>query len=102
MIELRFAEQNDRLAIAFMGELDNEAAPEAERLLARVFQQDEYDIVVDCSHLQYISSKGLRLLVNLYKHIRDTGHKALIRQMNKNVKDVLYTGGFLSIFQEIE
>jgi anti-anti-sigma factor len=101
-MELKFSEKPGRLTIAFYGDLDNEAAPEVEKKLARVFLQDEYDILLDCTNLRYISSKGLRLLVTLYKHIRDTGHKAYIRQMNKNVKEALEIGGFLKIYEEIE
>jgi anti-anti-sigma factor len=101
-MELRFTEQAERLTIAFCGDLDNEAAPEVEKKLTRVFMQDEYDILLDCTDLRYISSNGLRLLVTLYKHIRDTGHKAFIRKMNKNVKEALEIGGFLNIDEEIE
>lgn len=101
-MEIRFAEQNGRLAIAFCGDLDNAAAPEAEKMLARVFQQEEYDVLLDCSHLNYISSKGLRLLITLYKHCRDTGHQTFITKMNKNVKEALQIGGFLKLYEEVE
>lgn len=88
--------------IALCGDLDNESVPEAEKMMSRVFMQDEYDILLDCSHLNYISSKGLRLLITLYKHCRDNGHKAYISNMNKNVREVLHIGGFLTLYQEIE
>ncbi len=101
-MEIRFAEQGRRLVIAFIGDLDNEAAPEAEKMLQRVFEQKEYDIQFDCSQLNYISSKGLRLFINLYKHLRDTGKHGYITKMNKNVKEVLYISGFLTLFEEIK
>jgi anti-anti-sigma factor len=101
-MEIRFAEQDGRLTIAFCGDLDNAAAPEAEKMLSRVYMQDEYDILLDCSRLNYISSKGLRLLINLYKHLRDTGHRGFITKMNKNVREVLHIGGFLTLYQEVE
>ena len=102
-MDIRFAEQQEgRLTIAFCGDFDNAAAPEAEKMLSRVFMQDEYDILLDCSRLNYISSKGLRLLIILYKHLRDTGHSGFITQMNKNVREVLHVGGFLRLYEEIE
>ena len=101
-MEIRFAEQDGRLTIASCGDLDNAAAPEAEKMLSRVYMQDEYDILLDCSRLNYISSKGLRLLINLYKHLRDTGHRGFITKMNKNVREVLHIGGFLTLYQEVE
>ena len=66
------------------------------------FEQKEYDIQFDCSQLNYISSKGLRLFINLYKHLRDTGKHGFITKMNKNVKEVLYISGFLTLFEEIK
>ncbi|MBP5776941.1 MAG: STAS domain-containing protein [Prevotella sp.] len=100
-MDIRFSEEGSRLIVAFIGDLDNTTAIEAERKLQRVFQQDEYDVVVECSHLNYISSKGLRLLILLYKHLRDSGHIGYITKMNSTVRDVLYTGGFLELYKEI-
>jgi anti-anti-sigma factor len=101
-MDIRFAEQDGRLTISFCGDLDNEAVPEVEKMLSRVYAQDEYDILLNCSRLNYISSKGLRLLINLYKHLRDTGHHGYITKMNKNVREVLHFGGFLNLYEEVE
>ena len=100
-MEIKFAKQDGRLVISIIGDLDNTAVSEAERLLNRVLTQEEFDILLDCSQLNYIASKGLRMLINLYKHERDIDHLCFITQMNKHVKEVLNTGGFLTIYQEI-
>lgn len=101
-MDIRFAEQDGRLTVAIIGDLDNASAPEAEKMLGHAMMRDDCDILMDCSHLNFISSKGLRLLVNLYKHFRDCGHHAFITKMNKNVKEALYIGGFLTLYEEIE
>lgn len=100
-MEIRFAEQADKLMIAFIGDLDNAAAPEAEIALEKVYDRNDCDIMIDCSHLNYISSKGLRILLTLYKHQRANGKSALISNMNKNVREVLDIGGFLTLYKEI-
>lgn len=101
-MELKFKEEDGRLTIAFIGNLDNAATPDVEMALNPVYEHNDLDILIDCSELNYISSKGLRLLVNLYKHVRDTGYKTYITKMNKNVKEVLYIGGFLTLYEEVE
>jgi anti-anti-sigma factor len=101
-MEIKFAQEDGRLAISFIGDLDNAAVSEAEKLLNRVFTQEEFDILIDCSQLNYIASKGLRMLINLYKHQRENDLQCFITQMNPHVKNVLNTGGFLTIYQEIE
>lgn len=101
-MDVKISEQDGRLDIALIGDLDNTTAPEAEQMLSQVFVQNENDILLDCSQLNYISSMGLRLLITLYKHCRNNGRKALIRKMNENVREVLYIGGFLNLYKEIE
>ena len=41
----------------------------AERDLAPLFERDDVDVVIDCAELKFISSSGLRLLLNIYKHV---------------------------------
>ena len=100
-MDFRFAEDDGKLVIAFCGDLDNASVPEAEKYMERVYMYDDCDLILDCSRLNYISSKGLRLLIDIYKHFRNCGHHSYIRNMNKMVKDVLYIGGFLSFYEEI-
>lgn len=99
-MEIRFSEQDTRLIVALIGDLDNVSAIEAEKKLQPVFEQDDHDVVLECSHLNYISSRGLRLLIMIYKHVRDSGHQGYVTKMNETVKEVLATGGFLKLYQE--
>ena len=86
--------------VAFIGNLDNMAALEVEQSLEPVFKRKDCDFLIDCSELNYVASKGLRLLINLYKHFRDCGHKSFVRDMNENVREVLYKSGFLKLYKE--
>ena len=101
MAEIRFAEIDNRLNVAIMGDLDNTSVAEVERMMAPVFNRDDVDLVLNCERLNYISSRGLRLLITLYKHQRDNGMKAFITKMNENVREALDIGGFLQLYQEI-
>jgi len=100
-MELRIAELEDnKLCVAFIGDLNNVAVADAEQSLARVFERDDCDILIECAKLNYISSMGLRLLLKLHKHARSSGHKTYIRNMNDFVRQVLQGGGFLDLFKE--
>ena len=101
-MDFRYAEENGRLIVAFCGNLDNASVPEAEKIVERILTRRDCDILLDCSHLNYISSKGLRLLISIYKHFRNCGHRSYIRKMNEIVRETLYIGGFLDLFEEIE
>lgn len=100
-MEIVITEQDGRLVISIIGDLDNASVPEAEKMLNNVYTQEEFDILIDCSQLNYIASKGFRMLINFYKHQRDIGHLCFITKMNSHVKEVLNMGGFLTIYKEI-
>ena len=100
-MDIRITEQTGRLEIAFIGNLDNSTTPEAKQTLAPVFKRRDCDLLIDSSELNYISSLGLRLLIDLYKHFRDCGHRAYIMNMNGIVKEVLQQSGFLTLYEEV-
>ena len=101
-MKIDITEQDGRLVAALCGDLDNTASREAEKALAPLFERDDCDILIDCSELDYISSSGLRILLNIYKHVRKTGHKALVSHVDEDVEEVLRLGGFLQLFEKEE
>ena len=74
MVDITITEQGERQIVKISGELDNTASRDAVKALAPITEQENYDVEVDCSELKYISSSGLRLLLNIYKHQCTIGH----------------------------
>ena len=81
-MEIRITEQNDRLVATLSGELDNTACRQAEKLLAPLMEQSDHDVLIDCEELDYISSSGLRLLINIYKHQHDIGRRNILTHVS--------------------
>jgi anti-sigma B factor antagonist len=88
----------DRLAVNLIGDLDNAASSQAESNLAPVYDFTDGDILIDCSQLNYISSSGLRIMLNIYKHARANGHKAILKGLSEDVKEVFQLSGFLQLY----
>lgn len=99
MMNITMTEEQGRIVVAISGDFDNTASSKAEQKLAPLFERDDCDIVIDCSELEYISSSGLRILLNIYKHTRKNGHRAIIRNLQEDVEEVLRTGGFLQLYE---
>ncbi|MBR5930116.1 MAG: STAS domain-containing protein [Prevotella sp.] len=95
-------ELEGRLVAALEGDLDNTASMKAEKSLAPVFECTDSDVVIDCTELNYISSSGLRILLNIYKHTRTHGHKAILKGLKDDVKEVFQLSGFLQLFNTEE
>ena len=63
-----------------------------------MFDCTDKDVVIDCTDLNYISSSGLRILLNIYKHTRTNGHNAILKGLKDDVKEVFQISGFLQLF----
>ena len=98
-MDITINEQEGRLIAALSGDLDNAASSQAERSLEPVFETTDKDIVIDCTELSYISSSGLRILLNIFKHTRANGRAAILKAMNDEVKEVFQLSGFLQLFK---
>lgn len=98
MLNIAINEQEGKLVAALIGDLDNVASSQAERDLAPVFERDDCDVVLDCTELNYISSSGLRILLNVYKHTRANGRTATLKGLQEEVKEVFGLSGFLQLF----
>lgn len=99
MFNISINEQDGQLLVALVGDLDNVASLQAERGLAPVFERTDCDVVIDCAELDYISSSGLRILLNVYKHTRANGHTATLKGMIDEVEEVFRLSGFLQLFK---
>ena len=97
-MNITISEQEGKLVASLAGDLDNAASTQAERSLAPVFECTDCDIVIDCTELKYISSSGLRILLNIYKHTRSNGNKAILKGLTEDVKEVFQISGFLQLF----
>ena len=98
MLNITINEQAGRLIAALVGDLDNVASTQAKRGLEPVFERTDCDIVIDCTELNYISSSGLRIILDVFKHTRSNGHKAILRNLSEDVKEIFDLSGFLQLF----
>ena len=98
MLNITISEQAGRLIAALVGDFDNVASTQAKRGLEPVFDCTDCDVVIDCTELNYISSSGLRIILDVFKHTRSNGHKAILRNLSEDVKEVFDLSGFLQLF----
>ena len=97
-MDITINQVEDLLVVTLIGDLDNAASSQAERSLAPVYDFTDGDILIDCSQLNYISSSGLRIMLNIYKHTRANGHKAILKGLSEDVKEVFQLSGFLQLY----
>lgn len=98
MLNITINEQAGRLIAALVGDLDNASSSQAKRGLEPVFERKDCDVVIDCTQLNYISSSGLRIVLDVFKHTRSNGHKVILKNLSEDVKEVFELSGFLQLF----
>lgn len=83
------------LTVAPEGRLDTVTAPELEKDLKGSLDGIN-DLVMDFSHLEYISSAGLRVLLSLFKIMSKKGSMKIVN-INDIVREVFDVTGFSDI-----
>jgi len=94
-----FKVENNEYVMCLEGRLDTAASSQAEKELRVLYDCDGHDIVLDCTDLEYISSSGLRLFLNVLKNAHAKGRSVFIKGENDDIRSVLEMTGFNSLFQ---
>ena len=92
-------ETEERFVAVLSGELDTAATQETAAALQPLFDSKGKEIVFDCTHLEYISSSGLRLLLSVLKQAQTVGSRVVLKNVNDVIREVLDLSGFVSIFE---
>lgn len=93
----------DLLEVA--GRVDAATAPQLKQQIETLFNEGRYRIVLDLANLEYISSPGLRVLIEARKRARDwkltdlEGGDIRIANLPPRIKEVFDLTGFTSLFE---
>lgn len=92
-------EENGGYTARFDGRLDTPSAIKAQQDITPLMENANKEITLDCTHLDYISSSGLRLFLALRKETTAKGGKVIIKNINDEIKKVFMMTGFFNLFQ---
>jgi anti-sigma B factor antagonist len=93
VIEIKKSE--NQLIVELSGRLDAITAPTLERTLFENIN-DIKRLILDCKGLEYISSAGLRVVLNAQKKMQQMGEMKVI-DVNEQVMEVFEITGFADI-----
>ncbi|KWW28640.1 MAG: STAS domain-containing protein [Bacteroidales bacterium] len=98
-METTIQEVDGKLVATLSGEFDTAAAIDAEQALKPLLESSGRDLAIDCSELEYISSSGLRIFLNILKNARSSGNKVTLLGVNEVIRDVLELTGLVKLFE---
>jgi stage II sporulation protein AA (anti-sigma F factor antagonist) len=85
------------LVISKTGQINSANAAETESELLAWVEKGERLCVLDLSHLDYISSAGLRVILMLAKRLKQNSGQLVLCCLQPDVLEVFDVSGFLSI-----
>ena len=92
-------EENNELVMYFDGRLDTAASPVVEKEIQPLLENDNKNIVLDCTKLEYISSSGLRLFLSVLKNAKAKGNHVYITGVSNDIRNVFAMTGFINLFE---
>ena len=79
------------------GRLDSNTAPELEKKLKQPIESGSNHIIIDFEKIEYLSSAGLRVILNAIKKLNSTAGKLVICSVSDDVRKVFQNAGFDSL-----
>lgn len=97
-MEIKDFLEDDLVIIQPVGRLDSTTSPEFEQFVfARI--ADRNRLIVDLSHLEYISSAGLRVILASAKRVDSAQGRMLLCGMQGVIQQIFEVSGFLRILK---
>ena len=97
MVTFDIQQKPDCTFVTIAGSLDTDAANDIDSEFDRL-KASSLPIVIDCSHLEYIVSSGLRHLLSLYKATNAKGLTVTLLHVNETVMGILKITHFNRMF----
>ena len=85
--------KGDKTTVKLIGRLDTTAVADFDSEIAEVIS-GKNNVVFDCEELEYISSSGLRSILNAYKQLKAAGGTLELCNLQPAVKSVFNLTGF--------
>jgi anti-anti-sigma factor len=87
--------------LALEGELDSTTAADARERISELVPSDGAALL-DLGGMTYMSSAGLRVLLLVYRQVRECGVPLALSRINPDVAEVMTDTGFIDFFTVVD
>ena len=98
-MQINILPNGQEMTVHLIGELDLTATTEQADELQQVLNIADKALLLDCSRMDYISSAGLRFLMQLKRESEAKGGSIRLAHLNDDVTDIFRMSGFKNLFQ---
>lgn len=97
-MEVNITKEGDVNVVSIIGRLDTTTASELEKAIAALFCPGS-KVVFECGELLYVSSSGLRIILQAHKKLQMMGGTLVLRHVCQEIMAVFKMTGFSAILK---
>jgi anti-anti-sigma factor len=90
-MEIEHQKKHGIVHLTIKGRLDARTAPEAKRFIEENVDKEDIRLILDLCDLEFISSAGMRLILELSKEVHRKGGQIVLCCLNHIVQEVIGT-----------
>ncbi|NJD59250.1 MAG: anti-sigma factor antagonist [Anaerolineales bacterium] len=99
-MEITVTSQPNCDLVAIKGRIDSYTAPSLADVLKNITEQNHFQIILDLGDVMYVSSAGLRVLIDIQKTCKKIHPgEVLLVNVPQRVYDTLELAGFVPLFR---
>ena len=84
--------------LTIKGRSDASNVSKLESACTKLINSQANAILIDCTHLEYISSAGLRILLKMAKQVKKNDGQLALAHLNDYVQQIFEISGFTELF----
>ena len=97
-MKTEFRKDGQNYVMTFEGRLDTPSSQRVGCDMQVLYDCEGHDIILDCTKLEYITSSGMRLFLDLLKVAKSKGSNCTLTGLNEDIRAVFDEVGFINIF----
>lgn len=101
-MNITFETKSDFTVVSISGRIDATNSNDFESELIRIFEDDRFNLLINCAGLHYISSSGLRIFLMAQKRVIAAQGHLTICCMQTMIREIFDISGFSTIFKIYE
>ena len=97
-LELTTKKEGKKMEVLLTGELNTNTSPKLKELFETELDASG-ELVLDFKECDFVSSAGLRVLLNTFKSMKSSGGQMKLLNIGPNFHEVLYITGLDAVFK---
>lgn len=97
-MEVNITKEGDMNVVSIIGRLDTTTANDLDKAIAVLFSPGA-KVVFECKELLYVSSSGLRIILQTHKKLQVMGGMLILRHVCQEIMSVFKMTGFSAILK---